>query len=171
MQNKQSHYQTNRKSLLRTGSLIAGISLLLLLGFNLILLTRSTPVIESDSSFSLLALFALFQPLLLIALLIGCFLLGMASTKIVTSSEGIEFHQFGFCTKSSWSNIARIAPFQSGNVSTHAIYFHQPAAQRLNLLPALPLMSLPLIPLYLFRFDTDSNLSNALAEYRPDLFI
>jgi hypothetical protein len=103
-------------------------------------------------------------------IIVGSFLIGIANTKIVISSSGIELDQLGFCTKSPWSNVARIAPFQSGNISTQAIYFHQPAKQFFKVLPFQPVTSIKMIPLYQFRFDAESKLGRALRLYRPDIF-
>lgn len=167
MRSRKVHYQTNRKPLLMVGNVIFWSSLLLLV-FGMFLSTRLTT--SSPSPLPLAAFVVLFQPLLLILCVVGGFILGMANTKIVTSSEGVELHQLGFCTKSLWSNVARIAPFQSGNVSTEALYFRQPAKQFLKFLPFVPITSLDKIPLYLFRFDADSELGSALRLNKPDLF-
>lgn len=107
---------------------------------------------------------------LIVLFLLGLFFLGMADSKIVTSAEGIEFHQFGCCCRSSWGNIARIDSFQSGAVSAKALYFYQPAQQFFALFPFSSVGILKMIPLYLFRFDVDSGLGQALRLYRPNLF-
>ncbi len=164
MRNKQTHYQTNHQSLLTVGSIMFWGSLLLLVAF------RVFSTSFSSLSFTARAFLSLSLPLLLILLLVGGFQLGIANTRIVTSSEGIELHQFGFCTKSHWSNVANIALFQLGNVSAQAIYFHQPAKQFFKLLPFGAVTSIQMIPLYLFKFDADSELGSALRLYRPDLF-
>ena len=92
-------------------------SLLLLVLFRIFSSTLSA----ESFSFSARAFLSLFSPLLPILLLVGGFQLGIANTKIVTSSEGIELHQLGFFTKSPWSNVASVALFQSGNVPAQAI--------------------------------------------------
>ncbi|OUC14427.1 MAG: hypothetical protein B0A82_12060 [Alkalinema sp. CACIAM 70d] len=168
MRNKLVHYQTNRKFLLIVGSTILGSSLLLLLGCGIFLSTRSAdnPSLPLPLSASL----CLLPPLLLMLCVIAGFMLGMANTKIVTSSEGVELHQFGFCTQSPWSNVARIAPFQSGTHSAYALYFYQPAQQFLKILPSIPIASLKMIPLDGFQFDADSELGIALRWNKPDLF-
>ena len=167
MRNKQIHYQTNRRFLLTVGSIMFWGSLFLLISFRMFLSTLSAASFSS-LSFPARAFLSLFSPLLPILLLVGGFQLGIANTKIVTSPEGIELHQFGFFTKSPWSNVASIALFQSGNVSAQAIYFHQPAKQFFKLLPFKAVTSIQMISL--FKFDTDSELGRALRLYRPDLF-
>ena len=150
MSDRQVYHQNNRKSLLTIGGITIVVSLFLYLVVGMFLPT-------------LASCFILF-------IIIGILIIVVANTKIVISSEGIELHQFGFCTRSPWSNVARIAPFQSGNVSAQAIYFYQPAKQFFKLLPFQPVTSLKMIPLYKFRFDADSKLGRALRLYRPDLF-
>lgn len=147
---RQVYHQNNRKSLLTIGAITIVVSLFLCLVMAMFL-----PTLASS--------FILF-------LIIGSFLIGIANSEIVISPEGIEWHQFGFCTRSPWSNVARIAPFQSDNVSTQAIYFHQPAQQFFKLFPFQPVTSIKMIPLYQFRFDADSKLGRDLRLYRPDLF-
>lgn len=150
MSDKQAYHQNNRKSLLTIGCITIVVSLFLCLIARIFLPT-------------LAAVFILF-------IIVGSFIIGIANTKIVISSSGIELHQFGFCTKSPWSNVASIAPFQSGNISTQAIYFHQPAKQFFKLLPFQPVTSIKIISLYQFRFDPESKLGRALRLYRPDIF-
>ncbi|MDF5732325.1 MAG: hypothetical protein PUP92_31075 [Rhizonema sp. PD38] len=150
MSDKQVYHQNNRKSLLTIGSITIVVSLFLCLVARIFLPTLASA-------------FILF-------IIIGSFIIGIANTKIVISSEGIELHQFGFCTRSPWSNVARIAPFQSSNISTQAIYFHQPAKQFFKILPFQPVTSIKMIPIYQFRFDAESKLGRALRLYRPDVF-
>ncbi|MBD1843793.1 hypothetical protein H6F89_10345 [Cyanobacteria bacterium FACHB-63] len=94
----------------------------------------------------------------------------MTTTEIVASSEGIEFHQFGFCATSPWRNVARVAAFQAGNLSAPAIYFHQPVPQFFTLFPSQRVGLIKIIPLHSFQIDADSPLGAALRSYRPDLF-
>lgn len=150
MSEKQVFYQTNRKSLLTIGGITIVVILLLGLLVGIFLPTLA--------------------PAFILFIIVDGLIIGTANTKIVISSEGIEFEQFGFCTISRWSNVARIASFQSGNVSVQAIYFHQPAKQFFKLLPSKPVTSIKMIPLYQFKCDADSQLGIALRLYKPELF-
>ena len=169
MRNKQTHYQTNRRFLLTVGSITFLGSLLFLVSFRIFSSTLSAASFSS-LSFPARAFLSLFSPLLPILLLVGGFQLGIANTKILTSSEGIELHQLGFFTKSPWSNVASVALFQSGNVPAQAIYLHQPAKQFFKLLPFGVVTSIQMIPLSPFKFDANSDFGRALRLYRPDLF-
>ncbi|MBF2028798.1 MAG: hypothetical protein IGS48_18890 [Oscillatoriales cyanobacterium C42_A2020_001] len=120
--------------------------------------------------FFAIAVLSLASPLLLLLAVVGAFQLALASTKIVTSFEGIEFHQAGFCAKSGWSNVAAIAPLQIGRNSTQALHFHQPVQQFFKLLPFGAVASIRMIPLSHFNVEVDRGLGRAFREYRPDLF-
>jgi hypothetical protein len=150
MSDKQVFHQNNRKFLLTIGSITIVVSLFLCLVVGMFL--------------------PMLAPAFILFIVVGSSIIGAANTKIVISPEGIEFDQFGFCTRSPWRNVARIAPFQSGKVSAQAIYFHQPAKQFFKLLPLKPVTSIKMIPLYQFRCDADSKLGRALRLYKPDMF-
>lgn len=169
MSTKQTHYQTNRRALRFFGNLMFWGGSFCLIGVRSFILTLSRDVIAS-LPFPVLATLSLASPLLLMAVIVGGFLLSMTTTKIVTSPEGIEFHQFGFYATSPWSNVARIAAFQAGNLSAPALYFDQPAPQFFTLFPSQRVGLIKIIPLQPFQIDADSPLGEALRSYRPDLF-
>ncbi|MEL6495559.1 MAG: hypothetical protein AAFQ41_10625 [Cyanobacteria bacterium J06623_7] len=102
--------------------------------------------------------------------LAGLFLLGTTILKIVTSSQGIKLHQFGFCTKTTWNNSSKIDPFRPGAVSSYALYLNQPIKDYFKPFPSISLTKNTIIPLYQYRFYEDSSLGRELLKYKPGIF-
>lgn len=102
--------------------------------------------------------------------LMGLLILGTTTSKIVTSSRGIELHQFGCCAKTTWDNINKIASFKSGTVSGYALYLNQPVREFLRLFPSITLANATMIPLGKYRFNEESSLGRELRRFKPEIF-
>ncbi|MEM7590161.1 MAG: hypothetical protein AAF383_01325 [Cyanobacteria bacterium P01_A01_bin.83] len=168
MSSEQTHYPKNHRSKLRIGIILFLGSVLIYLGISFIFLF----ILDLDNyqpSLDIIVMKVIvgFTP---ITGLIGLFILGTTTSKIVTSPEGVELHQFGFCAKTTWNNVYKIDSFKSGMVSGYALYLHQPAKDFFKLFPSIPVANSIMIPLYKYRFDEGSPLGQELLKYKPGLF-
>ena len=168
MSSKQIHYPKNHYSRFRIGTILFLGSIFIYFGI-LFIFSFNLELENYQPSLGTIAIkvIASFMPF---TGLIGLFILGTTTSKIITSSQGIELHQFGICAKTTWNNIYKIDSFKSGMVSTYALYLSQPTREFIKVFPSITLANATMIPLYKYRFDEDSPLGQELLKYKPGIF-
>ncbi|MEL6438748.1 MAG: hypothetical protein AAFQ80_05765 [Cyanobacteria bacterium J06621_8] len=168
MSAKKIHYPKAHYSKRRVGLILFWGSVFIYLGIVLIFSFILDPENYQPSLIIIvLKVLPSFTPF---AALFGLLLLATTTIKIVTSSQGIEFHQSVLCAKTTWNNVYKIDLFKSSKFSIYGLSLNQPIRAFFKLFPSIPLMTLTMIPLYQYRFDEDSSLGQELLKYKPELF-